>query len=118
MPRVKGHRAEMAHCGPESLEQARQAAFDCLVSDIRMPGMNGVETYPATKVHQPNLPTVVMTAYSADSLVQEGSGQLSERQPTCCLSRVQAKRAMRASTFVRNIIMEDSDETRYTGVHT
>lgn len=70
--RAKGHRVHMAHSGPVALARVEQAAFDCLVSDIRMPGMNGVDLYRAIKVHQPNLPTVLMTAYSADSLVGEG----------------------------------------------
>ena len=70
--RATGHRAEMAHSGLEALARVKQATFDCLVSDIRMPGMNGVELYRAIKAHQPNLPTVLMTAYAADRLVGEG----------------------------------------------
>ncbi len=70
--RAIGHRAEMAQSGLEALARVKQATFDCLVSDVRMPGMNGVELYRAIKTHQPNLPTVLMTAYAADSLVGEG----------------------------------------------
>jgi len=70
--RVKGYVAEIAHSGPEALEKLDKVSFDCVLSDIRMPRVNGVELYRAIKARQPDLPVVLMTAYSADSLVQEG----------------------------------------------
>jgi len=70
--RVKGHQAEMAHSGPEALEKIEGASFDCVISDIKMPGMDGVALHRAIRALQPDLPVVLMTAYSEDRVIQEG----------------------------------------------
>ncbi|MBL7177825.1 MAG: response regulator [Desulfobacteraceae bacterium] len=72
---VKGHEAEMVHSGPEALEKISEADFDCILTDIKMPEMNGVELYRAIKGEQPDISVVLMTAYSADKLVKEGLEQ-------------------------------------------
>ena len=69
---VKGHEAEAVYSGPEALEKVARDCFDCVLTDIKMPGGNGVELYRAIKARQPDLPVVLMTAYSTDRLVEEG----------------------------------------------
>ncbi len=61
---LEGHGYEVVSAGDgtEALEVARRDP----------PGMNGVELYRAVKAQWPGLPFILMTAYSADSLVQEG----------------------------------------------
>ena len=70
--RAKGYEAEVAHSGPEALDKVRESGFDCVLTDIKMPGMDGVELYRLVKETQPELSVVFMTAYSTDRLVQEG----------------------------------------------
>jgi len=70
--RVKGYQAEMAQSGPEALEMIERQVFGCVLSDIKMPGVNGVELYRAIRAQRPDLPVVLMTAYCADALVEEG----------------------------------------------
>jgi two-component system response regulator HydG len=70
--KAKEYQAETAHSGAEALEKMAETAFACVLSDIKMPGVNGVELYQAIKASQPDLPVVLMTAYSDDSLVREG----------------------------------------------
>lgn len=70
--RIKGHQTEVAHSGPEALEKIEQQSFDCVLSDIKMPGINGVELFRAIRALQPDLPIVLMTAYTEDCLVQQG----------------------------------------------
>jgi two-component system response regulator HydG len=69
---VKGYEAEAAHSGPEALEKVEKTHFDCALTDIRMPGGNGVKLYRTIKARQPDLPVVLMTAYSSDERVREG----------------------------------------------
>ena len=45
----KGYRAFMASDGFEAVEKAREVAFDIILMDIRMPGINGVETFRMIK---------------------------------------------------------------------
>jgi two-component system response regulator HydG len=70
--KAKGYEAEAAYSGPEALEKVAEDSFDCVLTDIKMPEVNGVELYRAIKSRQPDLPVVLMTAYSTDNLVEEG----------------------------------------------
>jgi two-component system response regulator HydG len=69
---VKGYEAEAAHSGPEALEKVLGDSFDCILADIKMPGVNGVQLYRTIKARRPDLPVVLMTAYSSDEQVREG----------------------------------------------
>ncbi len=70
--KVTGYEAEAAHSGAKALEKVAERPFDCVLTDIKMPEVDGVELYRAIKARQPELPVVLMTAYSTDKLVEEG----------------------------------------------
>lgn len=70
--KVKGYEAEAAYSGREGMEKVAQGHFDCVLTDIKMPEVNGVQLCRAIKAGQPELPVVLMTAYPADNLVNEG----------------------------------------------
>ena len=72
---AKGYEADAVHSGPEALKRIAQTHFDCVLTDIKMPGMNGVDLYKVIKQKQPDIPVVLMTAYSTDKLVKEGLEQ-------------------------------------------
>lgn len=67
-----GHTAVQAFSGPEALAKLRTQAFDCVLSDVRMPGMDGVEFHRQLRQSQPGLPVVLMTAYAADEIIRQG----------------------------------------------
>jgi len=69
---VKGYQADVAHSGVKALEEIAETHFDCLLSDIKMPGMNGVELFRAVRKIRRDLPVVLMTAYAYDELVKQG----------------------------------------------
>lgn len=69
---VKGYEVETAYNGLEAMAKVELLSFDCVLSDIKMPEINGVELYRAIKAQKPDLPVVLMTAYASDNLVQEG----------------------------------------------
>lgn len=69
---AKGYRADMANSGPEALDKLDEVLPDFIISDIKMPDVNGVALYRNIKSRCPDLPVVLMTAYSDDQLVQEG----------------------------------------------
>jgi two-component system NarL family response regulator len=58
--------AGSAASGQEALEMLEGAAPDVLLIDLRMPGMNGVETIRAIKAVRPNARMLVLTSYETD----------------------------------------------------
>ncbi len=59
-----GYQVETAPSGATALEQVKRQPFDLLVTDIKMPGMDGLELVQAVKQVAPYLPCVIMTGFS------------------------------------------------------
>lgn len=69
---VSGYTAVEAGSAVEALEKVRQESFDCVLTDIRMPHMDGVTFQQAVSKERPGLPVMLMTAYANDDLIQKG----------------------------------------------
>ena len=69
---VNGYEVHVAYSGPEALEILRGNSIDVLLTDVKMPDMNGFELYREAKKIHPTLPTILMTAYAEDNLIQQG----------------------------------------------
>ena len=72
---VKGFTVHAAASGAEALEIIREQAVDILLTDVKMPGMNGLELYRESRKAYPRLITIFMTAYAADELIQQGMAE-------------------------------------------
>ncbi|MGV3622921.1 MAG: response regulator [Archangium sp.] len=57
-----------------ALEQLRTQHFDLIVSDIRMPGMTGVDLFRRVRDEQPGVPMLLMTAFAQEELVDGAMG--------------------------------------------
>jgi two-component system, NtrC family, response regulator HydG len=68
---VKGYEVSTLRDGFATLDLVRQQEFDVVLMDIKMPVMNGVETYKKIKAIKPNLWVILMTAFSVDALIQD-----------------------------------------------
>ena len=64
---VRGHgfSVEEAANGHIAVERLRQTKFDVVVSDINMPGMDGIKLLRAIREHDLDLPVILMTAAPA-----------------------------------------------------
>jgi len=69
--RVKGYDAAEAYSGEEAVAKARGDDPDCVLMDIKMPGMNGVEALKTIKGEAPDLQVVLMSAYASDDQARE-----------------------------------------------
>ena len=69
---VKGYNAEVAYSGRGAIKKVESGSFDFILTDVKMPDIDGVKFYKTIKVRKPDIPVVLMTAYSTDSLVKEG----------------------------------------------
>lgn len=63
---VKGHSAEPAYSGEEAVEKVKAAKPDCLLMDLRMEGIDGIETLKLLKALVPELPVVLMSANATE----------------------------------------------------
>jgi len=73
--RVKGYEAETAFSGSEAVEKVGRRSFDAVFMDVKMSGISGVEAFVKIKSIAPELPVVMMTAYSDDKLVAQAREQ-------------------------------------------
>ena len=69
---IAGHEVVGASSGLDALEKISAQPFDCVLTDIKMPEMNGVELHRELRLAQPGLPVILMTAYAADDLIHLG----------------------------------------------
>ncbi len=66
-----GYHVRTAKNGFEAIEIAQEDHFDLLLTDIKMPGMDGLEITQALKKSYPHLICVTMTGYSTIDMVIE-----------------------------------------------
>ena len=57
------------------MEKVRSDRPDCVLMDIKMPGISGVEAMKQMQEIVPELPVVLVTAYATDELMDGGEGR-------------------------------------------
>jgi len=67
----EGYTIVLAEDGYQAIEAAKQTPFDLIFMDIKMPGINGVQTFREIKKINPEAAVIMMTAYSLEELVRE-----------------------------------------------
>jgi DNA-binding response OmpR family regulator len=63
----RGFRAAAVFSGQEAVESVRTTEYDALVLDLKMPGMDGLETLSAVRQQDPHLEVVVLTGHGSVS---------------------------------------------------
>ena len=61
----KGYAVITARDGTEAMEKLAHEHYDAVFTDIRMPGMDGLEVAARIKATQPWLPVVIVTGYGS-----------------------------------------------------
>ncbi|MEZ4381893.1 MAG: response regulator [Nannocystaceae bacterium] len=67
----EGHRTTTASCGERAIDLSGALDFDLLLSDVRMPGISGLELVARLRACRPRLSCLLMTAYSSEALRRE-----------------------------------------------
>jgi CheY-like chemotaxis protein len=62
----KGYVVVTAHDGPEALKRLAESEYDVVFTDIRMPGMDGIEVAERVKAKRPWTPVVIVTGYGSE----------------------------------------------------
>src|SRR5262245_27436998 len=72
---LEGFEVEMADGAARALEILAERPADIVLSDIRMPGMNGVDLFRAIKRSSPGIPVVLMTAFTLETQIDEAMSE-------------------------------------------
>ncbi len=67
----QNYRIDIAHSGEEALEMLNASPVDLLVTDLRMPGISGLELLRWVQASSPETRTILITAYGNDEVEAE-----------------------------------------------
>ncbi len=70
-----GYEVEIAVGGREGLQQMKQAPFDAVITDIKMPGMDGLEVLGRVKKEYPDIVVIMITAHGSIEMAVEAMRQ-------------------------------------------
>ena len=90
----KGYKVGIAHTGEEAIAMAKKKAYDIIFIDMKLPTINGLETYLAIKEINPEVVAIMMTAYRQEvaDLVKEA---LHNQAYTCLYKPLDTKEVLR-----------------------
>ncbi len=98
-----------AQSGEEAIEYVLSDAFDCVLMDIKMTGIDGIETLKRVKDRFPGLPVILMSGYAT----AEQTGEARRLGACAVLSKPIDIRAVLAFLSLlrkeRNILIVDDD---------
>ena len=72
---LKGYEVVSAYDGFKGLEIVKENGFDIVLMDVKMPVMDGVETYRKLKEIAPNTSVIMITAFAVEGLIREALAQ-------------------------------------------
>lgn len=67
--RMGGVTVETAESASAALERIAQQEYDAIVTDIKMPGMDGLELLDEIRTRRPDIPTLIITGHGDNELV-------------------------------------------------
>ncbi len=73
--KIKGFEPVLANSGEEALKILESEKFHAAVIDLKMPGMDGLETIKQIRKIDPSLHTILLTGYGSEK-VEEATGAM------------------------------------------
>lgn len=70
-----GYQIDTVESGEKGIEAARQTGYDLIYLDLKMPGMDGVETLRALRKMDRDVPVYIVTAFHGEFLSQLESAE-------------------------------------------
>lgn len=104
-----GHKINVASSGADALEQFTQHKYDLVVTDYKMPRMDGLELIARLRKHTPDIPIVLVSGFvdtlglneattGADAVIQKSANEVTHlvRAVSRLLRRKPAKKPVAA----------------------
>ncbi|MBU0700382.1 response regulator [bacterium] len=73
--KLEGHQIVSVSDGYQAIEEIKNTNYDLIMMDIRLPEMNGVETFIKIKKINPTVKVVMMTGFAVEDLIEEALDQ-------------------------------------------
>lgn len=73
--KFKRHEVQSVLNGYKAIKEIKTRHYDLVLMDIRMPGINGVETFLKMKEIDPSIKVIMMTGFSVEDLIEEAIRQ-------------------------------------------
>src|SRR6266480_3859351 len=67
--RMNGVTVDVADSAAAALDRIAARDYDAIVTDIKMPGMDGLQLLTEIRVHRPDTPTLMISGYGEHDLV-------------------------------------------------
>ena len=118
----QGHVVEFALSGGEALELLDKKPFDLVLTDLKMPAMDGIELLGRIKKRSPNVPVIVITGYAtvetAVEAMRKGAYDYVSKPFTPDALRVVVRKALEKSQLVREVnFLRQAQRNEYEGAH-
>ena len=94
------YRIVLAKDGYEAVGFAEKGNFDVILLDIKMPGINGIQTMERIKEFRPEAGIIMMTAYSMEEFVEDS---LRKGAYTCLFKPIDVEKMLEAIQKVRDL---------------
>ncbi|MEW6096769.1 MAG: response regulator [bacterium] len=72
---LEGYQVTTVLDGYKAIEHIKTTSYDLVLMDIRLPGINGVETFIKIKEIDPEVKVIMMTAFSVEDLIEKAIKQ-------------------------------------------
>src|SRR5262249_50134572 len=66
-----GYAVDLAETGDVARERLGREVYDLVITDLKLPGADGIEVLRASKSTDPDPPVIIVTAYSTDEAAEE-----------------------------------------------
>ena len=66
-----GYAVELADSGSKGCELLGRELYDLVITDLRLPGVDGLEVLRTSRAQCPDAPVIIVTAYSTDEAAEE-----------------------------------------------
>lgn len=67
----KGYEVACVYDGTQAIDENLKRAFDMVIMDVKMPGINGLEALKVLKQINPHMTVILITAFADDILFKE-----------------------------------------------
>jgi two-component system NtrC family response regulator len=103
----EGYETLTAENAQEALRVVREADLDLVITDMKMPGMNGMDLLEACKREKPELPVIMMTAYGTIEMAVEAMKKHAYDYITKPFQNEQLKLTVRKALETQRLVKEN-----------